>query len=78
MVLDSGCKSHRISDETRKAIESLGSDPEELFDRAMVQKAKGRRIGNLARYMVQIAKNDLKERTGVESEVLQDVVTGNV
>jgi hypothetical protein len=77
MVMDIEGDPVRISYETRWAIEALGGDVDELFDRTMAQKAKGRRIGSMRRYMVQIAKNDLKERTGVELGVAQDIMTGN-
>ena len=66
-----------FSDKDCRAIEALGGDPEELFDRVMAQKAKGRRIGNVIRYMLQTAKNDLAQKTGVELGVAQAIATGN-
>lgn len=43
----------------------------------MAQKAKGRRIGNMVRYMIQSAKNDAKTILGSELGVVTDIASGN-
>jgi hypothetical protein len=66
-----------ISADDRATIEDLGGDIEEVFDRAMAQKAKGRRIGNVVRYMIQIAQNDAKTKLGCELGVVTAIASGN-
>ena len=77
MVMDREGAEVRISDKDRKSIEALGGDVEELFDRAKAQMAKGRCIGSVVRYMIQIAKNDAATRLGTELGVVQEIITGN-
>jgi hypothetical protein len=68
----------RISEKDRKSIEALGGDVEELFDRAMAQKAKGKKpIGSVVKYMIGIAKNDAATAFGTKLGVVQEVITGN-
>lgn len=76
MVFDTSDE-HLVSEADRKTIEALGGDVEELFDRAIAQKAKGRRIGNLVRYMIQSAKNDARTRLGVGMGVVTAVASGH-
>jgi len=77
MPLDREDEPVRISASDCATIEALGGDVEELFDRAMAQKAKGRRIGNMVRYMIQSAKNDAKTILGSELGVVTDIASGN-
>ena len=78
MQFDVDNETFRISDDDRRTIEMLGGDVEELFDRATMQGRKGRRpIGNVARYMVTMAKNDAKAKHGVVMGVVEDIATGN-
>ena len=76
MRFDDPNETFRISEDDRRTIEALGGDVEELFDRAMSRKGR-RPIGNVARYMVTIAKNDFKARNGVPMGVVDDIATGN-
>jgi hypothetical protein len=78
MPLDSEGEPVRLSNDDRATIEALGGDVEELFDRAMAQKAKGRRIGSVVRYMIQSAKNDAKSKLGCELGVVTAIASGNV
>ena len=70
-------KAFTMSDADRQTIEAIGGDVDELFDRAMAQKAKGRRIDNLVRYMVAAAKNDTRERLGLPLGVVTEIASGN-
>jgi hypothetical protein len=78
MVMDREGREVRISEKDRKSIEALGGDVEELFDRAMAQKAKGKKpIGCVVKYMIGMAKNDAATALGTEPGVVQEIITGN-
>jgi hypothetical protein len=82
MVMDREGARPRISDMDRKAIEALGGDVEDLYDRTMVQKAKAKSegkkpIGCVVKYMIGIAKRDAATTLGTELGVGQEIITGN-
>ena len=71
----------KLSAQDRATLERLGADIEDLFDRAVVAKAKlelrGKRMGSMSRYIMKIARNDFAQANGVEIGVVEEIATGH-
>jgi hypothetical protein len=81
MVMDRLRDPVRLSPKQRAAIARCNGDEEDLYDRAMVARerleARGKAMGNVARYMVAMAQEDFRRENGTEIGVVKDLVSGN-
>jgi hypothetical protein len=74
---------YTMTESTRRAIEALDVDPEEMLDRLHEQidkyrqTGKGKRIDSKSRYLITCAINEAHEKTGTPKEVLKEIISGN-
>ncbi len=71
----------KLSQADFQTLARLGADPEDLFDRTIVAKQamekRGKTMGSVRRYMMQIARKDFSQANGVPMGVVEEIATGN-
>jgi hypothetical protein len=71
----------KLSQVDYQTLARLGADPEDLFDRTMVAKQhlekRGKTMGSVRHYMMQIAREDFRQANGVPIGVVEEIASGN-